>query len=367
MAGAMHIRNVWSDAEGSNNDGGSTVLFLLREMFRISDWVEDYLDADPAWSGNVILSLADVAVSAVTATQVTSATGGFTSSHIGKVLVLEGNDSNRGMYNIRNVLDTNTLLIDERCRTASWTTESGITARIVDPSDNVITNSKHTVWREPTIGLQVDFWAVDDDIYLQMYPKGDYLTTPNPCAVTSLSVQYSSSPSRFNAYLSDPTASYFFCYFSFYHYGQWGSACWGELGDVAVGDNYPGFTQVLCETGDWSIAPKYALRMLNDVDSQMNAYSYFYKRALGYAFADWRDRELLAQKINGGRAKRYRPQVLLLDTVSGQYMRGVHPMEFVHIGWPNDEFGSGYWKMGDCVIVPRNGSEDIIPFASSAW
>jgi hypothetical protein len=336
-------------------------------MFRVSDWVEDHQDADPGWSANVILSFTDAAVSAATATQVTSATGGFLDSHIGKVLVLEGNDDNRGMYNIRNVLDSNTLLIDERCRTASWTTETGITARVVDPSDTQISNDTHIVWREPTLGLQVDFWSNNDEIYAQMYPKGDYLTTPNPCGQLSLDLQYSNSQSRFNGYLGDPAASYYHCMFAFYRYGNWHSMCWGELGDVAVGDDHPGFMQVTCGDNYWGRASRSAMKMLNNVDSQMDAYPYFYKQALGYSFEDWRDRELLAQKINGGRAKRFRPQVILLDTASGQYIRGVHPAEFVHIGWPNDEFGSGYWKMGDAVIIPRNGSEDIIPFASNAW
>jgi len=369
MAGAMHIRNVWSGSQPTADDGARQLLFMLREMFKVSDWVEDYFDADGAWTSNILLTINDLQLAAASPTQVYSAIGGFTAGHEGLILAINGNDTNRGLYNIRTVIDSNTALIDERCRVAAWADETlgAGGAWIFDPRATLVSNNVHIVWREPTRGFQVDFWAIDDDIYGIVYPYGDYLTTNRPTANHNIDVGYNSGNMRFNAFLGDPAGTHYFCLFSLFYDGQWSSLGWGELSSVAAGDNYPAFIQELCVTGTWGSANYSTLRMLNEVDAQVDAYPLFYKRARGYTYEDWRERENLAQKLNGTRAKQFRPQVMARDGGSGMFMRGNHPMEFVHNDWPDDEFGTSYWKMGANLLIPRNGSSDIQPLASTTW
>jgi hypothetical protein len=383
--GNIHIRNLRVATTGA----GSTFIerghfWMLREMFDIGRWDEDALDSDSQWTSasNVLLDkgvnsgTADLAVAAADAMQISSATGGFDAAHEGHMISLfASNDANRSIYNISRVLDSNNLLVDERTRAGNWADETGIAGRIHKASDGdpFPGSANYIVMGAPTAsGRSIQIHFTHDggvNFYFVAYPEGDYGGTAY--ATDQLTQFFASGVNaiRYNAFFSDALSTEFYALLYFYDsvLGDWRRVMVGELSDVGSGDDYPGFihsglgTDMLAGTFG-----EHIIYMLNETHTAIESYPTFYKDSVGRDADNMRERQGTAKKISGGKAKVFRPLVITENSANGGFMRGNIPNSFCHKDFPDDEFGSGYWKLGDHMLVPRNGSNDPKPLESTA-
>jgi hypothetical protein len=375
----IHIRNLYAYNGGASSALAERIfLWMAREAFLVGRWTVADIDADPAWdsASNILLPLTDFAVTAATPYQVTSATGGFTSSHESKMLTLFAADDNiRGIYNVLKVLDSNTLLVDPRTRAGAWPSdESSITGRIHEAARNdpLDSTASYVVMQAPAASgsnLQVRFYHNGTtEFRVQGYPLGDYLTTANG---TDQGVMYHSNAAyytRMNYYFKDPTSGLLASahYYTSSATYTWTSGYFGELTGVVAGDTNPGFVQHLSDLAGLT-NPVY---MLNEVNVPASFYPMWWKRwDADDADNDKRESQPLTLRMNGGKVKTFRPMVLGENTADGGFMRGVDPRTFTHdkVSGAIDEFGTDWWYMGDHTIVPRDGVNDIRPLASSTF
>lgn len=368
---AVHIRNVRVDMN-ANYTFVKCMVFMWREAALVAGWQIIYDGGNSAWTdpANVYLELSDVALDSLAATEVYSATGGFTSGMVNKIISIYGNDQNRGMYNIKRYIDTNTILIDQRCRVAAWADETGISVKVHNGGVGAPPESGNVTIAPPSGTSRLcrfNMYAGSGNAttyYTRVDPKGNGLYA----ATTTYTVGYSTQDLRWNAFFADDLASHFYMLYAAYDgAANWQSACFGEVSSRAVADTGSGFTQQLCDGTDWSVGLEAAMQSTNDLDATIACYPMFYKDGQGVSADSMRERANLAQKINGGRAKTFRPLIMAENSPEGGFIRGIHPMEFCHSGWPNfEEFAGAYWKMGSNILIPKNGASDPVPLASVA-
>lgn len=380
--GDIHIRNVRLDDGGSSSTHiDRQFLWMLWEIFLLGRWQEIDKTVSTVWTdpANVLLDkgidsgTADLAVLSANSHQITSASGGFDAGlHEGKIISLYAtDDSNRGMYNIRRVIDANTILVDVRTRGATWVDESSMSGRIhVGSSGAPFSSTEYFVMQAPAASgrnLQVHIsHNSTTSLFVTGYPKGDWLTLKTATTTETIDIVYNGSIYRWNAFLADAAASEFYAHiYAYDNTDIWRRIIVGELTDVAVGDTDPGFvhTNVV-----WSsLDDNGEHQMINEFDVPIECFPAFYKRARALDEENKREQQLAARKINGGLAKVFRPIVLAEDTADGGFVRGNVPYEFCNYHYTDfDEFTSTRWKMGQHVVVPRNGADDITPLSSTA-
>lgn len=372
MSAAVHIRNVFVNVV-SNYHLSKVMVFMWREAALAAGWQILSDGGNPAWTdpSNVYLELTDVELDSLAATEVYSATGGFTSGMEGKIISIYGNDQNRGMYNVRRYIDTNTILIDERCRYAAWTDETGISVKVHNGGVGTPPENGNVTFAAPSgSGKETMYWNIyagsgnTVNWYMRARPLGDTIYTSTLSDV----VGYSTQDFRFNAFFGDTSATHFYSViYAYDSAGWWHATCLGEVSSRAVGDDRGGFIQQLVSTTDWDVGIESPMYMLSELSAPISAYPMYYKYGLDANVDSMRERTNLAQRINSGRAKTFRPLVMTEHSPEGGYMKGLHPMEFCHSGWPDfEEFAGSYWKLGSNVLVPKNGSTDPTPLASVA-
>lgn len=367
---AVHIRNVRVDGS-VNYTLVKLMVFMWREAALAAGWQITADGGNSAWTdpANILLELSDVSLSSLAATEVYSATGGFTSGMVGKIISIYGNDQNRGMYNIRRYVDTNTILIDERCRVASWADETGISVKVHNGGVGAPPENGSVIIAPPLVSGKTSEWQM----YAGTGNVTSFYTRARP--VTGLvtdshtyTVGYNTTDLRYNAFFADHTSAHFYGLFVvFDSAGNWRGGCFGEVSSRAVGDDRGAFMQKLVDGTDWNVGLESPMYMLNELSAPISCYPAYYKDGLDVSADAMRERANLAQRINGGRAKSFRPLVLAENSPDGGYMAGLHPMEFCHSGWSNfDEFAGSYWKMGSNILIPKNGVDDPTPLASTA-
>lgn len=370
-----HIRNVVVPYSGSVATVPENVtLFMMREMYLAGGWQEIEKDADSAWTSasNILLPLSDFAVTIADPQKVTSPTGGFdAATHEGWMLSLFASDgANRGLFNIRSVVNSNTLYVDKRTRPMAWNSdESGITGRIHKASLGdpfTVGGSSYFVVQAPAASgrnLQLRYqFNNGDDLNLVAYPLGDYLTAGS---VTSQWVwdSYNLGNSSWNGYFSDPAASEFLS--GVYVYSNLvgtRNVFAGELFNVAAGDSNPGFVQY---DTDWDDLTR-AMYMLNEANVATSFYPSFYVWNTTSGAGAARDRIQEAKRINRDRFKVYNPMVVGENASNGGFIRGNTPRFYTNYYAPNyDEFGTDFWSMTTGALVPRNGADDVFPFRNA--
>lgn len=376
----IHIRNLWA----YNGGAAATIaerllLWMAREAFLVGRWTVADIDSDPAWdsASNILLPLADFAVAAATPYQVTSTTGGFTSSHESKMLTLfAANDNIRGIYNVLKVLDSNTLLVDPRTRAGAWPSdESGITGRIHEAARNdpLDSTASYVVMQAPAASgssLQVRFaHNGTNNFYVRGYPLGDYLTTANGTDQGTIIHASSAYYLRMNYYFKDPASGLLASahYWDSYSSGSnWKSGHYGELTGTVVGDVNPGFVQHQ-DNVEGMLNPMY---MLNELNAPTSFYPMWWKRwDADDSDNDKRESQPLTLRMNGGKVKTFRPMIVGENTADGGFMRGADPRTFTHdkVSGAVDEFGTDWWYMGNHTLLPRDGVNDIKPLGSETF
>jgi len=379
----FHVRNVRVYFSGGDNyDDAQAFMFVLRESLIAAQWqiIDD--ESDPAYNdpGNIFLSLSDAQFAAASATEIYSATGGFDVGMESGIISVYGDgtaagNANRGLYNIKKVIDSNTILVDERNRVAPWSDQTGVTIRVFQVDNPYIANSRNLVFQPPAAsGINVQYQltinSTGSQFYLYAYPLGDYATTKLITASHVFTVPYNISSFRFNLCLSDGNDPHFRNLWYWYDGTGWVGGAFGKLSQCAAAD--PAFfIQRLVNQNQsygWDVALEHDLKMLNETYAQINANIMYYKDGVNVDVGASRERQPLARAINSNRAKTFRPLVLTEASAEGGFMRGIHPMEYCHSSWPDlAEYGTDYWKMGYNTIVPRNGVDDPAPLQSTAW
>lgn len=371
--GDVHIRNVRVEGDGGHLHAEQIGLWMHREMFELGHWQQIDIDADAAWASasNILVSLIDFSVLTANIMQVTSVVGGFTAAHEGLMLSLfASDDSNRGMYNIRRVIDSNTLLVDERTRAGNWSSdESGITGRIHKASTGLAftgTGSYFVVQAPAASGHNLQLHYTHDgydNVFVKAYPHGDYAGAALATSQVSLNRAYQDI-SRYNAFFCDAGAPEFYAAIYEYYDGVWYRTVTGLLTDVAVGDPDPAFLHY--GNAFDLLADEPILQMLNELNTQTNFYPTFYKKIRDQNEDSKRESQLLAKKMNGNLAKVFRPLVIGANSANGGFMRGNTPHEFANQWYADDGFGTSRWKMGNHTLMPRDGVDDIKPMATLA-
>lgn len=368
----LHIRNFYVHKSGTFGQGMRPMIFALHEAFDVSDWTIDYKDSDAGWThgSNVLLEGTDLALAAASPNQVTSATGGFTQSMINKGISIHGNAVNAGIYNVQNVIDTNTLIIDQRNRVKAWSDQTGITFKVWNPSGSVLANNVHVVAGLAAKNFQVEFWTSNGyNFVTRAYPYGDYSTSARETNTLTLDNSSSLYDNRLNMFLADSAASRWYNFWLWYSDTPvgWHGHGFGQLTDIAVGD-VTGYIETIADQNNCEAHMTSAKKTLSHTDSLIDAYNLYYKRALNESYSDSREVQILTERLNDGRAKVFRPQVFAYDLVYGKWIRGNHPMDFSHTEWPdNSEFGTTYWRINNHTLIPRESADDIQPLVSATW
>lgn len=377
----MHVRNLRA-AWAGNYNSPEVYMFILREALLAAGWqiIDD--QSLPAYTdpANVLLELTDVELDSAKATEVYSVTGGFTAGMEGKAITIytdltAAGQTNRGVYNIKRVIDTNTLLIDQRCRTAAWADQTGVSVKIHNCGTGVFLGHSRTLVYQPPVasGINVQYrTTISSDgqyHYEYCYPLGNYGGGNTVTASHLFMWTYNSLDMRFNICLSDGNESHFRNIWYCYNSAGWRGGCFGKLSQAAAGD--PAFfVQRLVDQSQsytWATGMEHDIKMINELGAQINGAIMYYKDGLNVNISACRERQSLAKLINGTRAKTFRPLVLMENSPEGGFVRGVMPQEFKHASWPDmSEFGTDYWSTGYNILVPRNGAADTVPLASTA-
>lgn len=371
----IFVRNVWARHYGGYNEFvGRVAGFMLRELFLAGRWQIIEEGADSGWTANYLLELTDAAVTAAEPLKVTSTTGGFSSSHVGYAVSIDAvNDDIQGMYNIKGVIDSNTIVLDERTRKPTWPTdESGMTLRMYNAANTDELAQTYFVAQAPAAsGSNLQIYVTVDNsgnrIYVKAYPRGDY---GGAAAVTS---EFSTNfnycyITRFNAYFTDPAADPFYGQIFFYQTdgSYWYVMTFGHFSNTLAGDTDPGFVQVI---GDWDyLSNEPAMYGLNEAGTPVTYYPAFYKRWESDDDSTKRESQTNTIRINGGKQKLFRPIVVAQGDSDGSFIRGIDPRTYCHsnIGI-YDAFGADWWRMKDHALIPRDGADDTIPSSSTTF
>ena len=380
----MHVRNLRASGPWSGNyHSGEVFMFTLREALLAAGWqiIDD--ESKPAYTDplNVLLELTDAEFDSAQATEIYSATGGFLESMEGDAISVYTDGTaagqiNRGVYNIKRVIDTNTLLIDQRCRVAAWDDQTGVSVKIHNCGVGAwlgYSSGPILVFQPPAasgINVQYKMELKTDGtaMYQTCFPLGNYGGGDTETASRDMTWTYNDYNMRLNFCLNDGNESHFRNLWYTYTAG-WRGSCFGKLSQGAATD--PAFfVQRLVDIGagaGWDVGLETGIRMINELGAQIDGNIMYYKYGLNATVDSCRERQALAKLINGTRAKTFRPLVITENSPEGGFTRGVMPQEFKHASWPAlSEFGTDYWSMGSNILVPRNGAADTVPLSSTA-
>jgi hypothetical protein len=371
----IHIRNAWGSHSGSYNVAVSRMFgFMIREAFLAGKWQIVEEGSDTGWTNNILLNLSDAAVTVAAPLIVTSATGGFTSSHLGYLVTLiSSNDDICGMYNIRRVIDSNTIELDERTRKQSWPADvGGITLRLHNAANTQPLGATYFVAQAPAAAptdLQI-YVTIESTTNLRFkaYPKGDYFGAATVTSQFSVDVNYNYK-TRLNAYFADPAADQYYGFINYYQEGdiQFDYLSFGRFNDVVVGDTYPSFVH-FCTGLDYLSFGGCAMYGLNELDVPISYYPAYYKRWSNDPDENKRESLAATKRINGGKNKVFRPVVVAQGDASGGFIRGTDPRSFCHSDLGTyDELGTEWWRMSQHALFPRDGAEDIRPTTNMTY
>ena len=371
----IFVRNVWARHYGSYNEPtGRLIGFMMRELFLAGRWQIIDIGSDTGWTNNYLLTLSDAAVTVAEPLVVTSATGGFSSSHVGYAVSLDAvNDDIQGIYNIRNVVDSNTIELDRRTRKPTWPVdEGGMTLRMFNAANTQELGNTYFVAQAPAAsGSNLQIYVTVDNSLNTMkykaYPLGDYggantVTTERSDGQNYLYI------TRFNAYFTDPTADPFYAHIFYYDNvdNEWMNLMFGHFSDVVSGDTNPGFLEYN-EGWDY-LSNDSAMDGLNESGAPITYYPTFYKMWESWNDDDKRDSKLNTLRINGGKQKLFRPIVVAQGTADGSFIRGTDPRTFCHSSIGTfDEFGTDWWRMNNHALTPRDGADDTIPTTGTTF
>lgn len=175
---AMHIHNL-KQPTISPARGTSVGAIAEREMLLAAGWSEDSNNGDAAWANVVIATPADFAVSESLDNIITAPSAPFTQAMADDgdwIVLFSGNDNNRGIYNIIRFIDSQTVEVEATCAPPDgWTTESGISGRIVGVDDALLASGAWVLMDSP--GAQCQLQArikCENTTYIYSYarPRG---------------------------------------------------------------------------------------------------------------------------------------------------------------------------------------------------
>lgn len=365
---AVFMRNVLhADPSIATNVFWNYFLVTFREIFLAGRWTEVYKTNTAEWDANIVLTLADCAVSAATPRRITSATGGFTGKQGFGITSLAINDNNRGVFRIAKVIDDNTIDIETACQPPDgWTTETGISARIFNwGKTDVLTAGTILVMAPPSGTNEIYIMGSGYNATLYAYPDRYQSGAGHPTNSLAFGVATSEEQCLFNAYFSGSDALlYFFTDVA----NTLSTLIIGELDDTEAGDTYPGFITAFYNGCDpFTIASLGRLQMIDStvlttklafelVDittgsdtlvSSTHGYQYFQ-----------------AARASNGKAL-LRKNWVYEGTASGGFVRGRIPhYRTTNRNWENYRPMSAartWLHLQSGLVVPMNGVNDTLP------
>jgi len=369
----IHIRNCATPIYGSDSCLYRIIPWIWREALLCARWTERANNADAAWAGNVIATLTDMYVNQASPGIVRTA-GGNVSAHAGRTLTLidPTNDANCVIANIRSVIDSTTLWLDDWNRAKPWVTASGLTGRIhLTGQTSLLTAGAWAVMEAPVgsppFQVRITCSSTANRITFDCLPKGDYTTTKLYTAAFNQDQAANFRALRLNADIDGELFMLWHTPFTSAgaNNGYWYGMAGGSLTDVDATDLYPRFiTECLVpQASGWEVG--YArsfctqLNVLSYTDTQISAYTEHMK-----AFSDASDVDA-NQLFSGSRpvAPRWRqnnnklgvafPYVVTDDAVTGGYRRGKLPWRLVNKNWDS-------WRRLDTVSTLRIAQGSLI-------
>jgi hypothetical protein len=111
------------------------------------------------------------------------------------------------------------------------------------------------------------------------------------------------------------------------------------------------------------------MMMLNEVNTATRFYPTFWKRWDADDDSYKRDSQPGTLRMNGGKVKVFRPMIIGANNADGGFFRGVDPRTYTHqsVSGLIDEFGTDWWFIEDHTLVPRDGTNDLIPIAGVSF
>jgi len=379
MAFITLARNVRVDTESSTHSA-HIALFILRELYLLGYWQEMEKSTDTGWTSasNVLAEPSDLAVAASTPLEITSASTPFTLAMEGQYISLFASDSsNRGLYRIKSVLSTSRIVVEEMCRPDPWVDESGISAKIhnASKSDYLATGAWFVMRAPSATGRPMEVYVeatAADNVSMYGYPLGDWFdppgtpSTPGSRTVTTGSgglVAASGGYSYFNAYITDPAGEGLLHHTQIGTPSMWARFVAGELEDVALGDDYPGFVNTSGSNYNYELVDSdycAAINMLDDTNVGTDFWPTWMANAglSGFGSDSSPHRNLLTTRMKG-KAPFWKPNVAAPNASNGGYIRGTLPYytcnHYQPLHFPIDP---GFFHIRNGIVIPRSSTLD---------
>ena len=349
----IHIRNCATPIYGSDSCLYRIIPWFWREALLCARWTERANNADAAWLGNLITSYTDMYVNPASPGIVRTA-GGNVSAHAGRTLTLidPTNDANCVIANIRSVVDSTTLLLDEWTLAKPWVTASSLTGRIhLTGQTSLLTAGAWTVMEapvgSPSFQVRITCSSTANRVTFDCLPKGDYTGAKTYTAAFNQDQAANFRALRLNADIDGELFMLWHTPFTSAgaNNGYWYGMAGGSLTDVDVTDLYPRFITecYVPYASGWEVGYARAfcnqLLMLSYTYTQVSAYTEHMK-----AFSDSSGVDA-NQLFSGSQplAPRWRqnnnklgvafPYVAMDDVVTGGYRRGKLPWRLINKNW----------------------------------
>jgi len=364
----IHIRNCATPIYGSDSCLYRFIPWIWREALLCARWTERANNADAAWAGNVIATLTDMYVNPVSPGIVRTA-GGNVSAHAGRTLTLidPTNYANCVIANIKAVVDSTTLLLDDWNLPKPWVTASGLTGRIhLTGQTTLLTAGAWTVMEAPVgsppFQVRITCSSTANRVTFDCLPKGDYTGAKTYTAAFNHDHTSTLRALRLNADIDGEN-------FMLWHtpFGSTGvnSAVWygmagGSLTGAAATDLYPRFITE-CLIGHayaWLTCYTRAfcsqLNMLGFTDTQITAYVESRKTWSDSVGNDASGIFTGTLQIwNNFKIGAAYPTVVMGDVVAGGYRRGKLPWRLVNVTWED-------WRKLDVAATMRASQGSIV-------
>jgi len=369
----IHIRNCATPIYGSDSCLYRIIPWFWREALLCARWTERANNADAAWLGNLITSYTDMYVNPASPGIVRTA-GGNVSAHAGRTLTLidPTNDANCVIANIRSVIDSTTLWLDDWNLAKPWVTASGLTGRIhLTGQTSLLTAGAWTVMEAPVgsppFQVRITCSSTANRITFDCLPKGDYTTTKLYTAAFNQDHTASLRALRLNADIDGELFMLWHTPFTSAgaNNGYWYGMAGGSLTDVDATDLYPRFITECynLHATSWNtvLTRNFCsqLAMLGYTNTQVLAY--VERRKAGSANTEDEGYGLFCGQFNAipmGRTNYFKlpvayPVVVMDDAALGGYRRGRLPWRLSHKKWES-------WRCLDTPPTIRASGGDIV-------
>lgn len=347
----IHVRNLLTPTFGTASAIARFIPWIWREIMLLGKWTERANNGDSGWgSGNYLATYSDLYVDPAYPHIVKTAGGSFT-GHDNRILTLVDpvNDANNVLANIRVVIDSQTIKLQEPCVPKSWVTASGLTGRIHNCGQTVpLTAGAWTVLESPVgpTPFQIRLTCYSALVYkVDCYPLGDYTTTGYvTAAYTHDRTSVDERAARLNADIDGERFMIFGHYNTTTVVGNhWIGMTGGSLLNTPTADAFPRFLSEIYYGPPASAFYPSVARALGNSVLMLNhltpptAISGYVSTPKAWSNASHIDGNNVFYNLNWlysrGKIATCYPWVVMEDTANGGYLRGQFPFKCASAYW----------------------------------